>query len=52
MDFDWLRKVLAKANLGLSPQMVKKVWDFLENIIGKTSENMEEEAYAALGIVG
>lgn len=51
MDFDSLRKILARANLGLSPDMVGKVWDFLENHIGRTSEDMQEDAFAALGIV-
>ena len=52
MNLSSVGSILSMANLALSPHIVSKVFDFLREHIGNTSENMNFEVFAALAIVG
>ena len=52
MDLNSVRSILLYANLALSPQTITRVFEFLGEHIGITSENLNFEVFAALAIVG
>ena len=52
MEKATIKAILAKPNLALGQDIINRVYDFLEKHIGIASENIQEDVFAALAIVG